>query len=98
MPNSGRGRLPSPAPDRKSVSAKTRYAGQEGKTLLIVISALSLFLVIATAYLIKQTQRTTRAQKSLRAINKRIVSQNNELEKVNLQLKTLIKRSRNLTG
>ena len=31
-------------------------------------------------------------QKSLRAINKRIVSQNNELEKVNLQLKTLNKK------
>ncbi len=62
------------------------------KVSLIVISALSVFLVIATAYLVKQTRRTTRAQKSLRTINKRIVAQNTELEKVNLQLKTLNKK------
>ncbi len=76
----------------KAYQQKQDMQARRVKLFLIVISALSLFLVIATAYLIKQTQRTTRAQKSLRAINKRIVSQNNELEKVNLQLKTLNKK------
>jgi hypothetical protein len=59
------------------------------KAFLISISALLLILIIVVGYLIKQTRRTIRAHKSLRVINKRIVSQNNELNLVNEQLQIL---------
>jgi len=59
------------------------------KAFLISISALLLILILAIGYLVKQTRRTIRAHKSLRVINKRIVSQNHELNLVNEQLQKL---------
>ncbi|MFA5302037.1 MAG: DUF6377 domain-containing protein [Bacteroidales bacterium] len=59
------------------------------KAFLISISALLLILIFAIGYLVKQTRRTIRAHKSLRVINKRIVSQNHELNLVNKQLQKL---------
>ncbi len=59
------------------------------KAFLISISALLLILIFAIGYLVKQTRRTIRAHKSLRVINKRIVSQNNELNLINEKLQRL---------
>ncbi|HQH10617.1 MAG TPA: DUF6377 domain-containing protein, partial [Bacteroidales bacterium] len=73
----------------KAYQEKQVTQARRARAFLISISALVLVLVLASAYLVKQTRRTIRAHSSLREINKRIVTQNKELNRVNVQLQTL---------
>ena len=73
----------------KAYQEKQVTQNRRVRVFLISISALVLVLVLASAYLVKQTRRTIRAHSSLREINKRIVAQNKELNRVNAQLQKL---------
>ena len=73
----------------KAYQEKQVIQNRRVRVFLISISALVLVLVFASAYLVKQTRRTIRAHSSLREINKRIVAQNKELNRVNAQLQKL---------
>ena len=73
----------------KAYQEKQVTQARRVKTFLISISGLLLILILAIGYLIRQTRRTIRAHKSLRGINKRIVLQNSELNRVNDQLQKL---------
>jgi len=73
----------------KAYQEKQAAQTRRVNAFLISISALLLILIFAIGYLVKQTRRTIRAHKSLRVINKRIVSQNHELNLVNEQLQKL---------
>ena len=85
-------------PQIKSLSGKTGHQARRVKTFLISISGLLLILILAIGYLIRQTRRTIRAHKSLRGINKRIVLQNSELNRVNDQLQKLNRQIAESTG